>query len=289
MKANAIPSKFNIPFANAAGAGFIRTIPQASQIGVNDGFASLTDGFPPDCFLPLGAGGVPPFGQDFNGLLKQVTAWTQWQNAGGAVPYDPTFQGQIGGYPYGAIVESAAVPGTFFICTADDNTSNPDGGGANWSPWPSTAAVVAAGGIANVQMFTTSTRVSMSGAVGNGWAVTPWSGTYVKQSASSRLIAWLAAATYTPISPGQGCATATLTIGGTALQQTASNNTSADSRGQTVVNGLYPAVAAGNVAFSLTYARFDSVNWTTVFDPTSADNGYLPASMTSSLIIGEIK
>ena len=287
MKANAIPTKFNIPFGKNAGVGFIRPIPQASQIGVNDGFAPLNDGSPPLNFLPLGAGGVPPFGQDMNGILNQISAWCQWQNAGGAVPYDATFQAQIGGYPYGAIVESVAAPGTFFICTVDDNASNPDSAGAGWSPWPSTAAVVAAGGLANVQMFTTTTRVSMSGVSGNSWAVTPWSGTYVKQTAASRMIAWLAAPTYTP--SGAGCATATLTIGGTSLQQTASNNTAADSRGQTVVNGLYPAVAAGNVAFSLTYARFDSTNWTTVFDPTSADNAYLPASMAASLIIGEIK
>ena len=61
MLASAIPIKFPIPFGNSAGGGYIRPIPQASQIGIANGAASLTDGFPPLNFLPLGSGGVPPF------------------------------------------------------------------------------------------------------------------------------------------------------------------------------------------------------------------------------------
>lgn len=287
MKASAIPGKFNIPFANSAGVGYVRPIPQASQIGVNDGFASLTDGFPPLNFLPLGAGGVPPFGQDMNGLLKQITAWTQWQNAGGAVPYDPTFQGQIGGYPYGSIVESAAAPGTFFISTADDNVTNPDGAGAGWSPWPSTQAVVAAGGLSNVQIFTTSTRVSMSGAAGNSYMVTPFTGSYVKQLATSRIIAWLAATSYTP--GATGAVGLGLTVGGITNQQTASNNTFSDGRGQSVVNGVFSGLAAGATAFSITYSRNDATAWGTVFCPNSTDTVQLPPSTITTLIMGEVK
>jgi len=62
MLSTSIPPKFPIPFANAAGPSFIRPIPTASQIGIQDGAASLTDGFPPDCFTPVVAGGTPPFG-----------------------------------------------------------------------------------------------------------------------------------------------------------------------------------------------------------------------------------
>lgn len=289
MKASSIPSKFNIPFANSAGAGYTRPIPEASQIGIQNGAASLTDGFPPANFLPQGAGGTPPFGQDFNGLLKQVTSWTQWQNAGGAVPYDQTFQLAIGGYPYGAIVESAATPGTFWICTADDNTTNPDTSGANWSAWPSTGAVVAAGGIANVQMFTTTTRVPMAGNAGNSWGVTPWNGTYIKQYAASKIIAMYAGPTYTPVSAVNGTIAAALTVGGTPIQQAASNSTFTDARGQTVVNGLYAGIAAGSVAWSIKYQRFDSNDWNTIFCPNSTDTAQLPPATTATLILGEIK
>lgn len=132
MLASDIPARFNIPFADAAGPGYIRPVPQASQIGIEDGAASLTDGFPPDTFTPVTAGGVPPFGQDFNGLLYQITAWNQWQAAGGPVRWDSTFSTAIGGYPQGATVMSAAVVGLFWLSLVDNNTSNPDTGGANW-------------------------------------------------------------------------------------------------------------------------------------------------------------
>ena len=73
MKIANIPSKFAIPFASSAGAGYIRTIPQTPT--GTAGQASLQQGFPPENFSPVSAGGVPPFGQDFNGLLNQVTSW----------------------------------------------------------------------------------------------------------------------------------------------------------------------------------------------------------------------
>lgn len=125
MQYSNIPTKFQIPFANSAGVGYIRTIPQASQIGITDGAASLTDGFPPLNFLPIGAGGVPPFGQDFNGLLKQVTQWTQWANAGGLARFDATFAAAVGGYPQGALITAANGLGLWY-CLVDNNLNNPD-------------------------------------------------------------------------------------------------------------------------------------------------------------------
>ena len=133
MLASAIPTKFSIPFANGAGGGYIRTIPTASQIGITNGAASLTDGFPPVTFLPVGAGGTPPFGQDFNGLLNQISAWNQWQGAGGPVKYDATFSAAIGGYPAGATIQSAVTFALVWVSLVDNNTSNPDTGGANWA------------------------------------------------------------------------------------------------------------------------------------------------------------
>lgn len=134
MKIADIPTKFNIPFANSAGAGYITTIPEASQIPITPGRASLTTGFPPLTFLPVGSGGVPPFGADMNGLMKQVTQWSRWQAAAGPVPYDGTFSTAIGGYPKGALVGATSFSG-FWISTVDDNTSNPEAGGANWLPF----------------------------------------------------------------------------------------------------------------------------------------------------------
>jgi hypothetical protein len=135
MQSSNVPTKFPIPFANSAGALYTRTIPQASQIGVQDGAASLTDGFPPKCFVPVASGGTPPFGKDFNGLLKQVTQWDQWQQAGGPIVYDSAFQASIGGYPMGAIIEIVA-GGPAFMSTAENNTVAPAVGAAGWMPAP---------------------------------------------------------------------------------------------------------------------------------------------------------
>lgn len=132
MLASAIPTKFQLAFASSAGGSFIRPIPQASQIGIQAGAASLTDGFPPSTFSPIAAGGTPPFGQDFNGLLNQITLWNQWQAAGGPLVYDGTFSSAIGGYPRGAMLQSAVSIGLFFISLVDGNTTNPDSGGTNW-------------------------------------------------------------------------------------------------------------------------------------------------------------
>lgn len=133
MKIANAPAKFPVVWASGAGAGYVRTIPVPSQIGVTPGAASFTDGFPPLNFLdPVGAGGVPPFGADFNGVLKAVTAGMQGINAGMLPSYDAAFSSSIGGYPNGAALISA--DGThFWRSTVDDNTSNPDAGGANWT------------------------------------------------------------------------------------------------------------------------------------------------------------
>lgn len=126
MKYNQIPAKFPIPWAANAGGGFISPIPTASQIAINPGRASLNDGFPPLNFQPVGAGGVPPFGQDMNGILNAITLWSRWQAAGGQARYDATFATAIGGYPMGAML-SGSTSGTVWLNTVDDNITDPEG------------------------------------------------------------------------------------------------------------------------------------------------------------------
>lgn len=135
MQFSDVPAKFNIPWANSAVAPYVQTIPQASQIGVTNCRASLTDGFPPLTFVPANAGGCPPFGSDFNGILKQITQWVRWFAAGGPVFYDGTFSTQIGGYPIGATVQSITMIGRYWVSTVDNNTTAPDGTAASgWIP-----------------------------------------------------------------------------------------------------------------------------------------------------------
>ena len=107
------PPKFAIPWGNSAGGAYIRPIPQPSQIGIQNCAASLTDGFPPLTFVAQSAGGCPPFGQDFNGILKQLSQWSLWAGGGAGVAYDSSYQASIGGYPLGATLVDAANAGCF--------------------------------------------------------------------------------------------------------------------------------------------------------------------------------
>ena len=129
MISSDIPARIPIPFANNAGSSYVRSIPTAHS--ATPGAASYYDGFPPECFLPPLAGGIPPFGQDFNGILKQITAGMRWLQCGGLPTYDAAQSTAIGGYPTGAVL-LAADGSHFWRSTVDNNASNPDSGGANW-------------------------------------------------------------------------------------------------------------------------------------------------------------
>ena len=138
MQSSNLPSKIVKPFANAASGSYVNAIPVNSQIPTAPGRASLADGFPPLTFQPLDNGGVPPFGADMNGILKSITAIQQWQAAGGFFPYDASFSTTIGGYPKGATLIKSTNAG-LWQSTVENNTTNPDTGGAGWvdfSPVP---------------------------------------------------------------------------------------------------------------------------------------------------------
>jgi hypothetical protein len=132
MQLSQLPLRIIQAFADA---GSKNTIPAASQIGVVDGRASLNDGFPPLTMTPLTSGGVPPSGLDVNGILNMVSAWNRWQSAGGGVPYNSAFaaDAKVGGYPKGARVLRSDGTG-YWLNQADNNTTDPDAGGAGWVP-----------------------------------------------------------------------------------------------------------------------------------------------------------
>ena len=133
MQLSDLPTRFAYAFAYAASAGFKRTIPEAHVTpSGTDAPASLYDGFQQLNFSAVGAGGIPPSGQDFNGILNQITAAIRWMQGGGQAVYNSTWSTKAGGYPKGSILLSS--DGTKqWISTADNNTTDPDGGSpANW-------------------------------------------------------------------------------------------------------------------------------------------------------------
>lgn len=132
MNQSNAPSKIVLPFANS---GLKNTIPVASQIGITDGAASMTDGFPPLTMTPKSAGGVPPLGQDMNGILYAVSAIARWASAGAGYVYDAEFaaDANVSGYPNGARILRTDGTG-YWINTISGNTSDPEAGGAGWYP-----------------------------------------------------------------------------------------------------------------------------------------------------------
>ncbi|WLW63726.1 hypothetical protein RA224_09965 [Achromobacter aegrifaciens] len=128
MQASNAPSKSSIPFAES---GTKNVIPEASQISLKPGAASFIDGFPPLTMTPLAAGGVPPTGADFNGILNFLSSAIRWGQAGGGYKYDAVFAAAIGGYPKGAILMRSDFTG-HWLNTVESNRSDPDTGGAGW-------------------------------------------------------------------------------------------------------------------------------------------------------------
>ena len=129
MQQSNVPPKSPVVFGASATGTYIRTVPQTTA---DPAAASFTLGFPPQTFTDEGAGGTPPDGRDFNGILNHLSAWARWFMAGGTAPYDSTFQTAIGGYPRNAVVGSLTNPGRSWRSLVDNNMSNPDSGGANW-------------------------------------------------------------------------------------------------------------------------------------------------------------
>ena len=119
-----LASRILRPFA---AAGSKATIPVNQADATR---ASYEQGFPALNMTPIAAGGVPPSGQDFNGILYDISNAAMWQQAVGILPWSAEFaQSQVsGGYPKNALVVHNAV---LYQSSVDNNTETP-GAGTNW-------------------------------------------------------------------------------------------------------------------------------------------------------------
>jgi len=240
-----------VPFAES---GTKNTVPIPSQIGITPGAASFTTGFPPLNFTPILAGGVAPFGADFNGVFNAITQALRWSNAGGQYVYDATFATAIGGYPKGALVQRSTLDG-FWLSTADNNATDPDASGAGWTDPLS-------GRLINVQTFTASgtytptagtksvvVEVVGGGGAGGGTATCTASqasagaggggGGYAK----SRLTTGFSGATVTIGAGGAGVVSAGGGNGGTSSFGALLSAPGGSGGTAGAVNGLFPSIA----------------------------------------------
>lgn len=132
MNNSGLPARIKIPFAST---GAKNTIPEVSTGSmVSDGLAAMDSGFPSTTLTPRSAGGVPPHGEDMNGILNAITSKLQASDAGARYPFDATFATAIGGYPNGAVVMSSDLAGEW-INTTDANSTNPEGTATTSTGW----------------------------------------------------------------------------------------------------------------------------------------------------------
>lgn len=122
MQTSGIPARVAVPFADS---GTKNTIPVPSQVAVTPGLASYTTGFPPLTMVPITAGGVPPYGADFNGILNAITNAVRWSSAGSGYPFDNTFAGTVSGYPKGALLPASDYSG-YWLNTTEANATSPE-------------------------------------------------------------------------------------------------------------------------------------------------------------------
>jgi hypothetical protein len=130
LKANA-PTKFTIPFATSS--TMRNAVPTtAPPTPTSPALAAYNTGFPNVTMEAAGAGGVPPFGQDFNGLFYDSSKAELWLQAGFMYAYDATWatNSNVNGYPAQALLSRADGLGLWFNVT-DGNTTNPDATGSS--------------------------------------------------------------------------------------------------------------------------------------------------------------
>lgn len=121
------PGKIITPWAES---GLKNPIPPAANPAT--GRAGFDQGFSAINMTAKEAGGIPPFGQDFNGIFYEVTNILRYMQAGGQPTFDAALATAIGGYPKGAVVIGDDGM-SLFRNTVDGNSTNPNLGGDGWA------------------------------------------------------------------------------------------------------------------------------------------------------------
>lgn len=166
------PSKILTPWATS---GLKNTIPSAADPVT--GRAGYDQGFPAINMTAKETGGIPPFGQDFNGVFFDITQILQYMQAGGHPTYSAALSTAIGGYPLGAMLAKSSGLG-FWRNITSNNTANPDSGGAGWiSDLP--------GCYANATTITASSAALSSTQVGQAFLFTTAASAVALPAASS--------------------------------------------------------------------------------------------------------
>ncbi|MDN3813708.1 hypothetical protein ACVZH2_02880 [Morganella morganii] len=91
------------PFAKN---GQKNVIPENYETSMESNQATWDQGFGQITMLPVAAGGLPPKGQDFNGIFNQISENIVYLSQGGRFKFSAEYAEAIGGYPKGAVLQS---------------------------------------------------------------------------------------------------------------------------------------------------------------------------------------
>lgn len=120
------PGKIITPWAES---GLKNPIPPSANPAT--GRAGFDQGFSAINMTAKEAGGIPPFGQDFNGIFYEVTNILRYMQAGGQPTFDAALATAIGGYPKGAMVLGGD-GFTLWQSKVDSNSTDPNTDPSDW-------------------------------------------------------------------------------------------------------------------------------------------------------------
>ncbi|MXV58446.1 hypothetical protein, partial [Saccharibacter sp. EH70] len=180
------------PFGAQADSGTLTQIPP-SKTAI--GRASLALGFPKETFTPIAAGGVPPYGEDMNGILNMLSQSVRASEAGLVRPFSASYAQQIGGYPRGSLVSHPNDPTHLFVSIADNNGDDPTkGSSGSWSSLTNSIDTIGAALTAETQRAQAAEAAllplsggTMSGALFSGGTFSPSENVYATQPVGAAL------------------------------------------------------------------------------------------------------
>lgn len=112
-----------------ANNGIKNTIPDTT---LNQGYASYDEGFPAITMQPKESGGLPPRGQDMNGILNELSQFNQYQQMGGTYGLDNNILTN-GGYAKNSIVyQDDGIYRSLVDNNTDDFVNDPSVIGSTW-------------------------------------------------------------------------------------------------------------------------------------------------------------
>lgn len=130
------PDLIITPFASDALPGYVDSIPETLPPGADPQDASWDKGFPPVTMTPLAAGGIPPKGQSFNGVLKAISEHTVFLGHGGQYKWSAEYVAASGGYSIGDVVQADDGLSSY-VSLVNTNTANfnttPASIGVSWA------------------------------------------------------------------------------------------------------------------------------------------------------------